>query len=212
MAHRLGAGAAHAELVAVTGLVGAAGCAFAAVALRFVPAGLGLALAGLALAGLALIASRPRLAWPGAFALLLAALYLGVAYLLPGYNERFSVRGEMRRQAPLAAPGSPVVCYPQRFDSASFYLPGREVASFGPGQRQELSAHLARHPGSLVLVRAGRAHQDMLRSLPPGLRFVTRSTSGAILVGRAVPFVGAGRGHASSGSAWRTASQSAAQR
>jgi hypothetical protein len=125
-----------------------------------------------------------RLAWPGAFAVLGASLYVGIVYLLPAYNDRFSVRGELRRQAKYARLTRPVVCYPQRYDSVSFYLPEKKVAVFGLNQKAELFRHLEESPGSLMLVKGGRTLEKLEKELPPTLRFVTGQREGAVVVGR----------------------------
>jgi hypothetical protein len=114
------------------------------------------------------------------------ALYLGVAHLLPAYNEQFSVRGQLARHAPLTPASRPVVCYPQRFDSVGFYLPEREVAVFTHSERGQLAAHLEASPGSLVLVKGGKALDELLASLPPTVRFLTANRTAAIVVGRTV--------------------------
>ncbi len=178
---------AHADLVAAACLTCALCCSTAAVWMKFVRADIGLMLAAIALAGLALIAWTRRLAWPGAFGLMAGAMALGVVHLLPAYNDQFSVRGELRRQSAGVSPARAVVCYPQRYDSVSFYLPGRDVAVFGVGHRREMAAHLEANPGSLVLVKGGRPLEDLKAALPPTVRFVTRQKGGAIIVGRVVP-------------------------
>lgn len=183
----LGRGTAPAEWVAVAGLGGGAVVSLIGAYCGVVRQDVGLWLTGGALAGVAAVYAWPRrLAWGGAFALLVGALYLAVAHLLPAYNDQFSVRGELRRQAALAHAAQPIVCYPVQFDSASFYLPGREVKVFTPDRRRELLDHLEGHPGSLVLVRSGPALEGLLRDLPPGVRFVAGRRSGAITVGRVV--------------------------
>jgi hypothetical protein len=80
----------------------------------------------------------------------------------------------------------PVVCYPQRFDSVSFYLPDSQVSVFTAEQRRELIAHLQDHPGTLLLVKSGAVLQELLHELPPEFSFSTRQRGGAITVGRVV--------------------------
>ncbi|MGL4550176.1 MAG: hypothetical protein ACRC33_03225, partial [Gemmataceae bacterium] len=179
-APRLTRGSLPAEWVAGGGLCGGAAVALAGVATGVVRVEVGLWLTGAALAGLALICARPRLAWAGSFGLLVAALYLGVVHLLPAYNDQFSVRGELRRQA---RAGQEVVCFPMRYDSASFYLPANPVRVFDRGQSRELIAHLEAEPGALLLVKSGPTLERLLGELPPTLRFVGKR-GGAIAVGR----------------------------
>jgi hypothetical protein len=73
-----------------------------------------------------------------------------------------------------------------RYDSVSFYLPGSRVRVFGRGQQRELIAHLESNPDTLVLIKAGRTFDDVVRNLPPGVRLDTRQRGGAVMVARAV--------------------------
>lgn len=160
-------------------------CAGTAVALLGISTGVirievGLTLIGAALAGLAYMFARPRLGWAGSFGLLVGALYLGVLHVLPAYNDQYSIRGELRRQAKT---GQEVVCYPIRYDSASFYLPQNPVRVFEKSRTRDLIAHLEAKPGALLLVKSGPTLERLIEELPPTLRFVGKR-SGAIAVGR----------------------------
>jgi 4-amino-4-deoxy-L-arabinose transferase-like glycosyltransferase len=182
-APRLTRGSVPAEWVALGGLGCGAALALFGMVSGVVRPDVGLWLIGAALAGMALIYARPRLAWAGSFGLLVAAVYLGVVHLLPAYNDQFSVRGALRRQA---RAGQEVVCYPMRYDSASFYLPRNPVRVFTKDQSGELIAHLKATPGVLLLVKSGPTLRRLLEELPPTLRFVGKR-DGAIAVGRIEP-------------------------
>jgi dolichol-phosphate mannosyltransferase len=179
--------APQADTVAVAGVASILCCTLAALALKLVRAEVGVALTVASLGGLALIlGARWRMGWPGAFGVMASAMTLGVLYLLPGYHKQFSVRGELRYHASSSNLEAPIVCYPQRFDSVSFYIPNKEVAVFGPPQKSQLAAHLADNPGSLVLVKNGRALRELKAALPSSLKLVTRYERAAIVVGTVV--------------------------
>jgi 4-amino-4-deoxy-L-arabinose transferase-like glycosyltransferase len=169
-------------------LVALAGVSALALWLGHIPAGTSFALAGAAASGLALLTLWLRhIAWRHTVAVSFAALWLGVLCLLPAYNDLFSLRKQLLRSA--AAPESgarPVVCYPQRYDSASFYLPESDVRAFSTEQRPELLAHLERHPGTLLVVKSGPALERLLAELPAGVEFLTQERRAAIVVGRVV--------------------------
>jgi 4-amino-4-deoxy-L-arabinose transferase-like glycosyltransferase len=183
---RRGSRLAMAGSVAV--LVVLLGISLAATGLNVVKPHAGLALAGLALAGLAGLCLLPgRVSWAGSAAVAFAGLLLAVQHLQPAYNRQFALRGPLRRHVTRAElRHRPVVCYPQRFDSVSFYLPDSRVTAFTAEQRRELIAHLRDHPGTLLLVKSGAVLQKLLRELPPEFSFSTRQRGGAITVGRVV--------------------------
>jgi 4-amino-4-deoxy-L-arabinose transferase-like glycosyltransferase len=143
----------------------------------------GLVLAGTMLTGLAALTLSPRrLSWAGSAAVVFAVGLLAVKYLLPAYNRQFALRTQ------LLAAGSQerVVCYPQRFDSVSFYLRENQVHAFALDQRRELITYLQVHPGTMVIVKSGPILQELLRELPPGIVFSTRQRGVAMTVGRII--------------------------
>jgi 4-amino-4-deoxy-L-arabinose transferase-like glycosyltransferase len=173
---------------AALALLAGAGVAVAAGLLHFVGTLAGLLMATLCVIslGLLVLGSR-RVSWAVCGLVVLAMLFTGVRQLLPAYNHQFSLRGQLRRQVRLSEPaGRPVVCYPMRYDSLSFYLPQSQVRVFGYAQKADLIAHLEAHPDTLALIRSGRVFDDVVRDLPPGVRLSTRQRGGAITVGRVV--------------------------
>jgi dolichol-phosphate mannosyltransferase len=176
--------AAHTAGLAL--LLGAAGALAAGVMEVVRPqAGVGLAAAGL-LAGLVVVLRR-RLSWAGCAAAVLVVLFLGVRELLPAYNHQFGLRSQLRRQTQLdGLPLGPVVCYPMRYESVSFYLPDSQVRVFGYGQKRELISHLENHPDALVVVKSGPVYEALVRDLPAGVRLDTRERGIAVTVGRVV--------------------------
>ena len=140
-----------------------------------------------ALIGLAWFAGRRGVSWGACAAVTFAVLGLGVYYLQPAYNRQFALRGHLRRTHTFARPepavNLPVACYPQRWDSVSFYLPQAEVRVYGAHQRRELLADLQGRPDTLLLVKSGPLLKELLRELPPGVEMVVRGRQGAVTVG-----------------------------
>lgn len=182
----LTAGSRLAAGVAALALVMGTAAALTAALVQAVRPADGFAMAGVSLSLLALLGAARRLPWAAAGAAAFAVMFVGVRELLPAYNERFAVRGQLRRQAGGAKAARRVVCYPMRYDSVGFYLPEAEVTTFGYGQRRELIAHLEANPEVLVVIKSGPTYADVVRDLPPGLRVRTMKRQGAVVVGRVV--------------------------
>jgi dolichol-phosphate mannosyltransferase len=155
----------------------------AAAAKELLPAAAGLLLGGAGLVGLVVVlGARRRASWAGCLAVTFAALLLGVHQLLPAYNRQYALRDDL----PPAGGPLRVACYPQRWDSVSFYLPDAEVAVYTAGQRGRLVADLRGRPGTLLVVKSGRPLRELLDELPPEARFMTRGGTGLVTVGHVV--------------------------
>ena len=110
----------------------------------------------LAAAGLAVVVKH-RLSGVCA-AITFVVLLFGVYYLQPAYNRQFAFRSQLRTDAVLAdTEGLPVACYPQRWDSVSFYLPHADVRVYSHEQRRHLLRDLIVQPRTLLLVKSGKA-------------------------------------------------------
>jgi dolichol-phosphate mannosyltransferase len=185
---RHGAAFAHraTRLVLVAGV--AAGLAAPTAGLLRWPAGLLLAAA--AAGGLVAVArpdwrGRPRVAWGLCVATTFGLLFAGVYGLLPGYARKFSLRGHVRPLADEGAdPTVPVVCYPRRWHSVSFYLRRDDVRVYTPAELPRLVEALRAHDETLVFVKTGAPFDELLAGLPPGLEFVAQGRQGALAVGR----------------------------
>jgi 4-amino-4-deoxy-L-arabinose transferase-like glycosyltransferase len=173
-----------ATAAAAVALLLGAGMAFTAAVLGVLRPDLGYLLAGIAVTTLAGLARRPRpLSWAAGAGIVFLVLWSAVFYLQPAYNRRFALRGQLRQASLAELRQQRVVCYPQRWDSVSFYLPKSQVHVYGSHQRQELIADLRAHPRTLVLVKSGPVLRQLLRELPPWLEFVSRARPGAVTVG-----------------------------
>jgi dolichol-phosphate mannosyltransferase len=177
------------RLVLVGG-VGGAGLAWAAGILS--PAATA-GVAGVGLLGLFALTriSPPRgagVAWGlcgvTTFAVLLAAVHL----VLPGYARKFSMRGSLRPQAGLGLTADvPVLCYPRRWDSVSYYLGRSDVRVFPRERRPQLIAELRARPKTLLIVKSDRSLKELLRDLPASLEFTPRGRRGNVTVGLVRP-------------------------
>jgi dolichol-phosphate mannosyltransferase len=129
--------------------------------------------------------ARPRAAWGLCVATTFALLFTAVYGVLPGYARKFSFRGQVR---PLAQAGQeeslPVVCYPRRWDSVSFYLRRDDVRVYTAAELPQLREALGSHPETLVFVKTGAPLDALLAGLPPGMEFVPEGRQGALTVGR----------------------------
>jgi hypothetical protein len=141
-----------------------------------------LLLEALALVALGWFAAR-RVSWSVCVAVTFAALAIGVFYLQPAYNRQFALRDQLPSEAALAARGAPVVCYPLRWDSVSFYLPHADVRVYTREQRHQLLADLRSRPRTLLLVKSGKVFEEFLRDLPDSVDFMTHSRAGIVTAG-----------------------------
>jgi hypothetical protein len=173
-----------------TQLVLAAGIA---AGLAAAPAGLlrwptALLSAGAAAGGLLLVSrpewrGRPRAAWGLCVAATFALLFAGVYGLLPGYARKFSLRGAVRPLAE-AVEDEPVVCYPRRWDSVSFYLRRNDVHVYTAAERPQLVEALRARRETLVFVKTGPYLEELLAALPQDMEFVPQGRQGALTAGR----------------------------
>jgi len=129
-----------------------------------------------------------RLSWGACVAVTFAVLALGVYCLQPAYNRQFALRD------PLSSPDIraddrelSILCYPQRWDSVTFYLPQAEVRVYSRAQRRQLLADLCNRPKSLLLVRSGKPLEELLGELPSSIELVSQKRSGLVTACRIRP-------------------------
>jgi dolichol-phosphate mannosyltransferase len=133
-----------------------------------------------ALLGLAALLSRRRQAsWAVSASVTAGVLVSGILVLLPAYNTQFALRDALR-QPPEDVP---IFCYPQRWDSVTFYLPGADVRAYARDQRDRLLLDLKQHPDALLLVKTGLL-KELLEALPPSVDFRANGRPGAVTIGR----------------------------
>jgi hypothetical protein len=146
----------------------------------------GIAFGGIVLAGMVLaLRTRKRASWAGCLAVTFALLYAGVRELQPAYNRQYALRSDLRKQLALMHDRlTSVACYPQRWDSVSFYLPRADVKVYHADERARLLADLRAQPETLLLVKSGRVLREVLADLPGSVEFVTHGRQGLVTIGR----------------------------
>jgi dolichol-phosphate mannosyltransferase len=144
-------------------------------------------LASVAVVGLIVVVRRRRaISWGACIGVTFMVLFMALAQLHVAYNRHFAVRGALReacRDQPLP---ETVLCYPQRWDSISFYLPNADVRVFDAHQHRELIEELRCRPRSLVLVKTDKLEQ-FRRALPASAEFISHGRTGVVTVGWAQP-------------------------
>jgi hypothetical protein len=75
---------------------------------------------------------------------------------------------------------APVICYPKRWDSVTFYLQRTDVRVFAAEQRPALFTALHGQPRTLLFVKT-RALPELLAALPPSLEFTPVGRQGPTL-------------------------------
>jgi 4-amino-4-deoxy-L-arabinose transferase-like glycosyltransferase len=150
---------------------------------NLLPSGTVLILETLAVCGLAILCKR-RLSWGACAAITFVVLLFGVYFLQPAYNRQFALREQLNADAiPAGMEGLPIACYPQRWDSVSFYLPHADVRVYTREQRRQLLADLRAQPRMLLLVKSGKAFDELLRELPESCEFVPHGRPGLVIAG-----------------------------
>jgi dolichol-phosphate mannosyltransferase len=130
-----------------------------------------LALAALGLA--VLLVHRARaVPWGWCAAAAFAVLFFGLHQMLPGYARKFGMRGQVRRHLEMAAERDlPVVCYPHRWDSVSFYLQRDDVRAYSPSERGQMLREFRESEQTLVFVKSAGHLPELVRELPKDLEF-----------------------------------------
>jgi hypothetical protein len=126
--------------------------------------------------------------WATCAIVTLTVLLVGLHQLLPGYEQRFSLREHIQPQFMMSKRSDVrVVCYPRRWDSVSFYLGRNDVRVFGLDLRSELISELRQSPGTILFVKTDTLDKtplrDLLRELPASLEFVPHSRHGIVTAG-----------------------------
>ena len=105
--------------------------------------------------------------------------------LVPSYARKFSARGHVRPLALAGADGPlPVICYPRRWDSVSFYLDRDDVGVYTADQLPQLIEALQANRETLVFVKTGASTAALLEELPAWLEFTPQGRQGSLTVGR----------------------------
>jgi 4-amino-4-deoxy-L-arabinose transferase-like glycosyltransferase len=137
---------------------------------------------------LARVRRHPALACFATMAVLMLAT---VYWRLPEYARSYSYRGLVRRHAEAYEQSAvPIVCYPRRWDSVSFYLRRSDVRAYAADELTALIADVQSFREGLLFVKNGRPgaspSSELLARLPPSLVFVPLGRQGMLKVGRIV--------------------------
>ena len=81
----------------------------------------------------------------------------------------------------------PVVCYPRRWDSVSFYLRRDDVVVYTAEMRARLMAALRDQARALAFIKSDHSLNEFLRDLPDTLEFVPQGRQGQVTAGWIVP-------------------------
>ena len=149
-------------------------CAAAALAQLWPwPPVLFLALAVLLLSALVTMAPKRLPAWTswaGCASILFFFLFITQRALLSDYHDRFGLRRQVEISAAYEQEEElPILTYPKRWDSISFYARRGNVESYAPLERARLMRDLEMHGKALVFVRRDGALDELLKTLPAEL-------------------------------------------
>jgi 4-amino-4-deoxy-L-arabinose transferase-like glycosyltransferase len=110
-------------------------------------------------------------------------MLVGVWLLLPAHHRAYALREQVRRGAD-AGPDLPVLCYPRRWDSVSFYLGRDDVRAYESGRLGELVADLRALPEALVFVKDDGSLDELRRALPHTREFRGLRRQAGVVGGR----------------------------
>jgi hypothetical protein len=140
--------------------------------------------------GMAFLCKR-RVSWGVCATITFLVLAFGVYFLQPAYNHQFALRSPLRSHALLAEGGRlTIACYPQRWDSVTFYQPKADVRVYTREQRRQLLADLQTQPRTLLLVRSGKALDELIGELPDSVEFAPYGRSEFVTAAWVRPRVG----------------------
>lgn len=126
----------------------------------------------------------PATTWGVCGATTFAVLFLSLHVVLPGYAARFSLREQIEPYAELCQDRDvPIVCYPRRWDSVSFYLGRDDVHVYTKDERRRLIADLRANPQTLAFIKSDHSLDELLRDLPGSMEFVPDGPQGTVTVG-----------------------------
>lgn len=129
---------------------------------------------------------RGRASWAVCGAAMSLLMLAGVSLFLPAYAEKFSLRGEVECQAATcSSERGPILCYPRRWDSVSFYLGRDDVRAFTEKELEILIEELANTSGAVVFARTGR-ESAILNRLPASRIWKPLGRAGQLTVGQVV--------------------------
>jgi hypothetical protein len=121
--------------------------------------------------------------WAGCAVVVSLVLGLGQRAWLPRYHERFGLRRQVEQSAEYEQEERlPIMSYPKRWDSISFYAQRSDVESYTRAEIARLVHDLATHEKALVFIHHDRALADLFKALPQGMEITMQKQSGTSVV------------------------------
>lgn len=113
--------------------------------------------------------------WAGCASIVFFLLFIGQLAFMPDYHERFGLRRQVEITSEYEQEEDlPILTYPKRWDSVSFYTRRGDVESYAPGELDQLVRDLQAHGKAMVFVRRDGALRELLEALPKEMEFVLR--------------------------------------
>ena len=123
--------------------------------------------------GVAVVAATERMpAWTscaGCAVVVFFVLGFGQRTWLPDYHERFGLRRQVELSSEYEQEELPIVSYPKRWDSVSFYSKRTNIESYAPADLAQLMHDLQKHGKAIVFVRREGSLRELLNALPDHL-------------------------------------------
>ena len=105
--------------------------------------------------------------WAGCVAIMFFFLYVGQRAFLPDYHDRFGLRRQVVISSEYEQEDElPILTYPKRWDSVSFYSRRGNVESYTPAERDKLIRNLQTHGKAIIFLRRDRSMRDVIEALP----------------------------------------------
>ena len=111
--------------------------------------------------------------WAGCVSIMFFFLVIGQRAFLPDYHDRFGLRRQVGISSEYEQEEDlPILTYPKRWDSVSFYSRRDNVESYSPVELEMLVRDLQAHGKAMVFVRRTGALRELLEALPREMEFV----------------------------------------
>jgi 4-amino-4-deoxy-L-arabinose transferase-like glycosyltransferase len=107
--------------------------------------------------------------WAGCAVVGFLVLGFGQRTWLPDYHDRFGLRRQVEISSEYEQEELPIVTYPKRWDSVSFYAPRHKIDSYTPADFAKLVHDLHKHGKAIVFVKREGSLTELLNALPDHL-------------------------------------------
>jgi hypothetical protein len=111
--------------------------------------------------------------WAGCAAVVFLVLGIGQRTWLPDYHQRFGLRRQVEISSAYEQEEElPIVTFPKRWDSVSYYMQRDDVESYQPANFAQMWHDLHKHGKSLIFVRREESLRDLMNAMPDHLELV----------------------------------------